>query len=69
MTLPAGRTPVQMADMAGQTDVWTGAVRVAFGQQRRWRIPAGFALVLPECAIDSGATLVIEAGAELDLLG
>lgn len=53
----------------GQMDARTGAVRMTFGQQRRWYIQGGFALVLPICDIDNGADLSIEDGAELTLVG
>jgi hypothetical protein len=52
----------------GQVDAVVGAVRMTFGQQRRWVIQSTFALVLPEANIDMNAELVIENGAELTLV-
>jgi hypothetical protein len=52
----------------GQVDVVVGAVRMTFGQQRRWVIQSGYAVVLPEANIDMNAELVIEDGGELALV-
>jgi hypothetical protein len=52
----------------GQVDVVVGAVRTSVGQQKRWVIRSGYALVLPYLTIDAGANLVIEDDGELTLV-
>ena len=53
----------------GRLDAVVGAVRMNFGQQRRWIIQDGYACVLPETYIESGAELIINDGGELTLVG
>jgi hypothetical protein len=52
----------------GQVDVVVGAVRTTVGQQRRWLIKSGYALVLPHLTIGANADLVIEDDGELTLV-
>jgi hypothetical protein len=52
----------------GQVDVVVGAVRMTFGQQRRFVIQSGYAVVLPEANIEANAELVINDGGELALV-
>jgi hypothetical protein len=52
----------------GQVDAVVGAVRTTVGQQKRWVIRSGYALVLPHLTIGSGADLVIEDGGEVKLV-
>jgi hypothetical protein len=52
----------------GQVDVVVGAVRTTVGQQRRWVIRSGYALVLPHLTIEAGAELVIDDGGDLVLV-
>lgn len=52
-----------------RVDVVVGAVRMTFGQQRTWTIRSGYAVVTPETEIGPGATLNIEDGGQLVLVG
>jgi hypothetical protein len=53
----------------GQLDANTGAVRTTVGQQRKWFVHDGYALVLPFLNIANNAELVIEDGGEVTLIG
>jgi hypothetical protein len=53
----------------GRLDAVVGAVRMSFGQQRRWVIQSAYACVLPETYIENGAELSINDGGELTLVG
>lgn len=53
----------------GQVDVVVGAVRTSVGQQRTWTIRSGYVVVVPEMEIGPGATLNIEDGGQLVLVG
>lgn len=53
----------------GQIDASVGAVRMSVGNQRTWTVRTGYAVVAPDMEILPGATLLLEDGAILQLVG